>query len=277
MTSLPAHGRWAVALVALLPLSLAAGREPTPEVVEALKKKAEAAQARQLEQHRQQVLKAQRPQIEQMTGHFETQFRPCLWAELDRARRTCGDLPAEARRAVAAAGTKALQATARQFAEQQFGARPHQPLDIPASIQTAVAAALKPVASAEAVAAYDKEHVDRRARLTRAAQLMIVMYLDDRLMLVDSQRKAIAADLEQRWQPAWNVAASDQPFLNNQWPAPDYAAECIAPHLDDRQQAVWKTWCEQAGSKKHNLQVHAMNNVQFSHDNALQADPWWSP
>lgn len=276
--SSPTRCRWAAALVALLPLPVASGLEPpAPAVVEALQKKAEAAQARQLEQQRQQVLQAQRPQIDQMTGHFETQFRPCLWAELDRARRSCGDLPPEARRAVSAAGTKALQATARQFAEQQFGARPHQPIDIPASIQTAVAAALKPVASAEAVAAYDKEHADRRARLIRAAQLMLVTYVDDRLMLVDSQRKAIAADLEKRWQPAWNVATSDQLFLNNQWPAPDYAAECITPHLDDRQQAIWKTWCEQAGWKKHNMSVHGMNNMQFWNDNALQADPWWSP
>lgn len=274
MSSVSARGRWAAALVALLPLPVAGGREPAPEVVEALRKKAEAAQARQLEQQRQQVLQAQRPQIDGMSGHFETQFRPCLWAELDRARRTCGDLPPEARRAVSAAGTKALQATARQFAEQQFGARPHQPIDIPASIQAAVAAALMPVASAEAVAAYEKEHADRRARLARAARMMIILYLDDRLLLLDSQRKAIAADLEKRWQPAWNFATNDQPFVNNQWPAPDYAAECIAPHLDDRQRGVWKTWCEQASWTKFN---GGANNIQLLQDNSVQADPWWSP
>ena len=277
MSSVSARGRWAAALIALLPLPVAGGREPAREGAKDQKQQEKQQAEAEHERQRQKILQAQRPQIDQMTGHFETQLRPCLWAELDRARRSSGDLPPEARRAVAAAGTKALQAAARQFAERQVGAQPLQPIDIPASIQAAVAAALKPVASAEALAAYDREHVDRRARLARAAQLMIVTYLDDRLMLVDSQRKSIAADLERRWQPAWNVAMNDQPFINNQWPAPDYAAECIAPHLDDRQRGVWKTWCEQAGWTRHNFNVHTANHFQFWHDNALQADPWWSP
>jgi len=123
-----------------------------------------------------------------------------------------------------------------------------------------------------------KEHADRQRRRARAAQGVVVVNLDQRLLLVEPQRRAIAADLEKQWQPAWNVASREQPFVNNQSPAPDYAAKSIEPHLDDRQRADWKNWCEQAGWQKHNLSGNGMSNTQLWHDNVVQqADPWWSP
>ncbi|MFN9369054.1 MAG: hypothetical protein ACK6CT_09880 [Planctomycetia bacterium] len=289
------RGRWAeamgflslgLALVFALPLALpltmvlavprpAAAREPAARPAddeltrEALEQK---------QKQRRQVLNGQQQQVDQTTAHYENQWRPLLWAELDRARRICGDLPPDARRAILAAGTKALQSTARQFAEQQFGARPHQPIDVPESIRAGVVAAMEKVAPADAFATYNKEHADRQRRRARAAQGVVVVNLDQRLLLVEPQRRAIAADLEKQWQPAWNVASREQPFVNNQSPAPDYAAKSIEPHLDDRQRADWKNWCEQAGWQKHNLSGNGMSNTQLWHDNVVQqADPWWSP
>jgi hypothetical protein len=229
------------------------------------------------EQRREQILKANGPQVEQMTKHWEAQLRGILWAELDRVRRCCGDLPPDARRAIVGAANKSLATAARQYTEMQFGARPQQPLDAVALLHASIAAALKPVASAEVFAAYEAEESARQGRMDRAVARSIVAALDERLLLSETQREAIAADVEKQWQPAWRVQAQ---FLNTQLPrpAPDFAEKCISSQLDDRQRAEWKAWCQQASASRFGAHGHVNWPGQSGLDvNAVQPDPWWTP
>ena len=88
---------------------------------------------------------------------------------------------------------------------------------------------------------------------------------------------AIAADLQKQWQPGWSNVINGQ-VINNQIVAPDWADKSIAPHLDDRQRAEWKSWCEQAGGTRfgmHNAPVWpGQHGVDIS---GFKADPWWTP
>lgn len=276
MISLPARSLQTAALLALLAMPVAAGREPAIDVQVA--KDVEAQNQRQADQQRAMVLKANAAGIEQQAKqHWEPHLQIVLATHLDNVKRICPNLSPEARRAIAAAGKNAVQAAARQIAEMQFGARPQQPGTAIASISTAVGAALEPFASPEALATYTDVEAERRGRLDRAAQQVTLVILDDRLMLSATQRDAIAADLQKQWQPGWSNVINGQ-VINNQIVAPDCADKSIAPHLDNRQRAEWKSWCEQAGGTRfgmHNAPVWpGQHGVDIS---GLKADPWWTP
>lgn len=250
MTSIPARVLQAAALLALLALPVAGGR-------------ALALEAPRIEQHAKQ--------------HWEPKLQIVLSTHLDTVKRICPDLSPEARRTIAAAGKNAVAAAARQIAEMQFGGRPQQPGVATASISAAVRAALQPFASPEALQAYAEVESERRGRLDRTAQQVALTIIDDRLLLSATQRDAIAADLQKQWQPGWG-GATNTTMMNNQLAAPDFAHKCIVPHLDERQQAEWKTWCEQAGMSRFGMQAMVVWPGQHGLDiSGLKADPWWAP
>lgn len=268
MPSIPVRIPQAAALLAMLSWPVAGGRAPAME----------AENLAQVDQQREQNLKANAAGIEQQAKrHWEPQLQVMLSTHLDTVKRICPDLSPEARRMIAAAGTKAVAAAARQLAEMQFGARPQQPEAATASISAAVRAALQPFASPEALAAYTEVESERRGRLERAAQQVTLTNIDDRLLLSATQREAIAADLQKQWQPNWG-SVTRFPMMNNQLTAPDFANKCVVPHLDERQQAEWKTWCEQAGMSRFGMQTMVVWPGQHGVDiSGLKADPWWAP
>jgi hypothetical protein len=98
--------------------------------------------------------------------------------------------------------------------------------------------------------------------------------VDGELQLSQAQREKIEADLESRWDAAWQRELDDTGgmIINNRPPAPDFADKCIAPHLDERQRADWKTWCEQAGWSRMGQQT----GWNFDGMLGMQPDPWWS-
>lgn len=252
MTSNPARSRWFAAMLALLAMPVAGGREPAIE--------------QQIEQQARQ--------------HWEPQLQIVLSRHLDTVKRICPDLSPEARRTIAAAGKKAVEAAARQLAEMQHGRRPQQPGAATASIGAAVGAALKPFASPEALAAYTDVESERRGRIDRAMRQATITILDDRLSLSAAQRDAIAADLQKLWKPGWCDATHGvmNHMVNNDRAAPDFAEQVVVPHLDDRQRAEWKTWCERAGVTRLGHQAPAIwpghHGLNVSD---IKADPWWAP
>jgi hypothetical protein len=140
-------------------------------------------------------------------------------------------------------------------------------------IRDAVAAAVKPHATAEEFVAYEREQAARIARLNRAACMLIVNKVDGELQLSQAQRETIEADIENRWEAKWLLELHDTGgmIINNRPPAPDFADKCIAPHLDERQRADWKTWCDQAGANRHG------HGFGWNFDGqGMQPDPWWS-
>jgi DNA-binding protein H-NS len=234
----------------------------------------EAKEAKDGKQRQQQAAEKQRQQqIAQQAQQMQQFFQPVLQAELELVRKTCGGLPVEARKKIMAAGTEAVKAVAKQFAEHQFAGRGRQGFDARKTIHEAVAAAVKPHAAVEEFAAYEREQAARIARRARAARILIVNKVDSELELSQSQREKIEGDLEKHWEAGWLRELDDNGgiMINNQRPAPDFADPCVAPHLDDRQKAEWKKWCQQAGWNRTG------HHVGWNFDGqSLQPDPWWS-
>lgn len=236
------------------------------------------AQQKQEEAQRQEAAKRaaeqQREQlIAQQAQQFQQFFQPALQAELERVRKSCGSLPADARRKIVAAGNEAVKVVARQFAERQLaGQGMRQGFEPRKTIHEAVAAAVKPHATAEEFATYQREQAARVARRVRVARIQIVAKLDRELALSQSQRQKIEADLEKHWEAGWLRELDDNGMIiNNFRPAPDFADKCIAPHLDDFQKADWKSWCQQAGWSR------AGHHPGWNSDGrSMQSDPWWS-
>lgn len=250
-------GRCRLLLVwALTPVGLC----PSP-----VKADEEAAPAAEIQ--RQQQIDNQAKQVEQF-------FMPFLQGELELVRRTCGSLAPEARKAIVAAGSEGVKASAKQFAVLQHGERGKKKFDGRQTIHEAVAAAVKPHATPDEYAAFEREHAARLARREQAARTQIVAKLDRQLELSIAQREAITAELEKQWEAGWIRELDDNGNLRvgNEPPAPDFAEACIAPHLDERQRVEWKRWSQQAGWSRMN-QTFGWNFDSPS----LQADPWWKP
>jgi len=242
---------------------------------------ADVAEAQAVKQTREQAAKQAAEQlreqhIAQQARQMQLVFQPALQAELERVRKTCGSLPADARKKIVAAGNEAVTVVARQWAERQLGGQGvGQGFDPRKSIHEAVAAAVKPHATAEEFATYQREQAARVARRVREARIKIVTKLDRELELSQSQRQKIEADLEKHWEAGWLRELDDNgsTMINNFRPAPDFADRCIAPHLDDRQRGEWTTWCQKAGWQ--NVGKNFATNFNFD-GRSMQPDPWWS-
>lgn len=223
---------------------------------------------------------AQRAQfIRQQAAQFENMLQPLLTAELAFVRRTCGSLPADARRDVLAAARQAVHDVAQRVARQQLeGDGGAGRIDVRRAIHERVAAAVESRAVATEFAAYETESRRRVERREEAARLQIVLKVDERLGLTEAQRTAMRDDLRNRWQAAWIRELEDHGMMNNDQPlAPDFADVCIAPHLDAAQLRAWRQWRETAGAE-----AVPVNGIDWSEFNALQQHPqkldaWWRP
>lgn len=269
VTAAVGHAAWAQqesAAAAKKPVEKAARDEAADALAGQKQEEAKQKEAarRAADQQRQQ-------QIAQQARQMQPFFQPALHAELERVRKTCGSLPADARKKIVAAGNETVKVLARQFAERQLAGQGRQGFDPRKTMHEAVAAAVKPHATEEEFAAYEQEQAARVARRVRTARILIVTKLENQLKLTQSQREKIEADLEKHWEAGWlGVLDDNGSIINNLRPAPDFADRCIAPHLDDRQRADWKSWCQQAGWK------HMGQHFGWNFDGqSLQPDPWW--
>lgn len=247
-----------------------AARDGAADPKAAAKQKQEKAE--QQEAAQRAAANVRQRQIAMAAQNIQQSIQAVLQAELALVRTTCGSLPAEARKKIAAAGDEMVKVLARQWAERQVAGQGMQGFDPRKAIREALAAAVKPHATAEEFAAYQREQAARIARRVREARIRIVTKLDGQLELSQSQREKVEADLEKHWEAGWMRDLGDNGMMvNNFRPAPDFADRCIAPHLDDRQRAEWKKWCEQAGWNR--MGHHAGWNFDGQ---SMQPDSWWS-
>lgn len=258
---------WTGRAVACVLIAVAAAAARTAEpLVEGPKEPKET-----VDDPRQAALRLQ--QIEAQAAQMKRFFEPAVQAELERVRRICGDLEPEVRGQVVAAANEAAITLARQFAERSLQGKDRQRLDPAGTVHDAVAKAIEPHVSAEQFANYAREHEAHVARRLRAARLVTVDRLDRQLGLSVAQRSAIGDDLAKAWQAAWPQPLDDRGARVGNVPfAPDFAEACITPHLDERQWAVWKTWCEQAGAQRTRAHARVWN---FDGD-SMQPDSWWT-
>jgi hypothetical protein len=213
-------------------------------------------------------------QIAQRAKQMEQVFQPMLTSELELIRHTCGGLSPEARRAIQAAGRKAVAEAAQGFATRQQTGRlqgdDYHPRD---PIQRGLRIALEALATPDQFAVYSREIERREMRRATAARVSILTRVDRQLNLSASQRQSIEAALEKQWQTAWmrELDARTDMRINNYPPAPDTAAEAIVPHLDPEQAAAWEIWCRTAGSRLMGQNI----NVNFHMQGLTRADDWW--
>jgi hypothetical protein len=242
--------------VSVLAVLALAGAGPTPGAAEPA-----AAPVQVIDQQLQQT------QLQQTREHL----RPAACGELELVRRTCGSLGKESRAPILGAAEAGLTRAAKRFLDRQRGGQDVPGFDVRREIHDAIAPVLEPLVPAAEFAAYQREHAARLARRARTARLRIIAKVTATLDLSAAQAEAIEAELQQRWQPAWLVELDDSGMMTNGLPlAPDFAADAIRPHLDERQQAAWNDWCRQA----------ARSRVRFIsgwNGRSLEPDPWWQP
>lgn len=218
--------------------------------------------------------KADADKKRQQSRQMEQLLQPLVRTELEMVRLACGDLPAESRRAIVAASEQAAVTVAGEWVARQ-DRDASRPLDVRARLHELITAGVEEHVDADRFAAYRREQEARGGRRADVARVRIVAKLDDQLELTAAQRDAILGDLAARWKAAWLRELDDSggALINGYRPAPDFASECIEPHLDARQREEWRAWTRSAGSR----QVQLGNRVRFDGQGLQQADDWWSP
>jgi len=217
--------------------------------------------------------KAEADKKRQQARQMEQLLQPLVRTELETVRLACGALSRESRRGILTAAERAVTSVAEEWVARQ-GRDAARPLDVRARLHELIAAAVEQHVDAASWAAYRREQEAHGSRRAEAARIRIVSKIDDQLELTAAQRAALLADLAARWQPSWIRELDDSPggaMINGYRPAPDYAAECIEPHLDPRQREEWRAWTRAAGSR----QVQLGNRIRFEGQGLQQADDWW--
>jgi broad specificity phosphatase PhoE len=218
--------------------------------------------------------KAEADKKRQQARQMEQLLQPLVRTELEMVRLACGDLPPESRRQILTAAERAAATVAGEWVARQ-GRDATRPLDVRARLHELIKAAVEQHVGTIRYAAYRREQEARDGRRGAAARIRIVSKLDDQLELTGRQREAILADLAGRWNPSWLRELDDAggAVINGYRPAPDYAAECIEPHLDARQREEWRSWIRSAGSR----QMQFGTRIRFDGQGLPENDPWWGP
>lgn len=270
-------GGWPLAL--LLAAAAARADEPDAALRRAAERDAKAVawlleQGRALRQEQPPVDRQREQQIVQQAEQMQRFLQPVLASELEMIRQSCGGLDAAGRKRVLAAGQTAVTKAARSIAERQLTGRlGRDDFDPREEIRTGLVAELRACATPQEFAAYRQEQGARAERRATAARLRIVAKLDQQLDLTAAQRRAIEADLVGRWEPGWlAVLGESGGLVNNQPPAPDYAAAAIKPHLAPGQAAAWEAWCRSAGARITGHRV----SWNFDGQGLQNLDDWWT-
>lgn len=220
---------------------------------------------------------AQAAQRKQQAKQIEQMLQPAVRTELEIIRQACGDLPSSVRATLRAAAQQAAADVAQKWVGQQENGQRGRPtggtFDARVLLHERIAAAVEKAVEPEAFAAYRRESAAREARREEAARMRIVVKVDEQLDLTDAQREAILGDLRRRWQASWIRELFDNGgvVVNGQRPAPDYAAVCITPHLDAKQQEAWAAWARAASGRQFNVG----QGMRFDGQGLQQDDEWW--
>jgi hypothetical protein len=219
-----------------------------------------------------------RQQIEQMAAQYEPMLMRVLQDELELVRTLHGDLPVEARRAIVAAGEKAVKEGAFAFSEAMNTPQPvPAPQGVAGELFDAVGRAFGfPIAEepprradgakkaeakkklvdpcqliGEAVAGSlieqigeerGKDFLDelsKREQRRRAASVRrLVGVLDDDLFLSAKQRESIEAAIGEKWDEGLAMALDHRMEINGRKIYPGLPYKRVLPHLTPAQQST---------------------------------------
>jgi len=219
-----------------------------------------------------------RQQIKQQATHWEQQLTKLLYGDLELIRCVTGDIPRDARKAIARDGEKAVKEAAVRLAELQFGGRKgaqNNDSDDPVElVSAALAKSLAEHVGNEAAAALSRQFAERNERRQAAAVHGIVALLDGELFLTAAQREQIERSLLEKWNDAMTAVLEGMHLFDGRRVFPGLPADCISPHLTETQRKLFSAGGNSAlngvSQRQMWMRMNALNNAQ-----AAARDPWW--
>jgi hypothetical protein len=219
-----------------------------------------------------------RQQIKQQATHWEQQLTKLLYGDLELIRSVTGDIPRDARKAIARDGEKAVKQGALRLAELQFGggkrAKEKAPDDPTELVSTALAKSLAEHVGSPQAAAFTRQIAERSERRQTAAVHAIVAVLDGELFLTAAQREQIERSLVGKWSDAMTVGLEGMHFVDGRRVLPGLPADCISPHLTESQRKLFTVQENGAGNGAAQRQAWMRMNALNSAQSAAR-DPWW--
>ncbi len=237
-----------------------------------------------------------REQAKQLAVHWEQLLTKLLFSHLELLRGICGDLPPEARRAIAKAGEDVVKEATLELAEAQLGGRPmrraaaaagkpaparkHGPpatADIAAArITDAIGKAVAEQVGKEQAAAFAAELSARNDRRKRSCIDACIAMLDAHVVLSPAQREAIARSLSDRWNDDMLMKLRVVHRHHGRLIFDQSVNACIVPHLDDSQRRVF------SGPANQRMEIHVGGQSPIADmlgriHPPLPRDPWWFP
>ena len=219
-----------------------------------------------------------RQQIKQQATHWEQQLTKLLYGDLELIRSVTGDIPRDARKAIARDGEKAVKQGALRLAELQFGGGKQvkeKASDDPAElVSTALAKSLAEHVGSPQAAAFTTQIAERSERRQAAAVHAIVAVLDGELFLTAAQREQIERSLVGKWSEAMTVGLEGMHFVDGRRVLPGLPADCISPHLTESQRKLFTVQENGVGNGAAQRQTWMRMNALNSAQSAAR-DPWW--
>jgi len=218
-----------------------------------------------------------RQQIKQQATHWEHLLTRLLYGELEMIRSISGDIPRDARRAIAQAGEQAVKEAAVRLAELQFGGRKGEENtagDPAARVSDSLAKSLVEHVGSPQAAAFTRQIAERSERRKVATVHEIVAVLDGELFLTARQRKQIERSLLETWNDAMALSLEGVHWIDDRRVFPGLPADCISPHLTETQRKLFSAGGNSAlngvSQRQMWMRMNALNNAQ-----AAARDPWW--
>jgi hypothetical protein len=219
-----------------------------------------------------------RQQIKQQATHWEQQLTKLLYGDLELIRSVTGDIPRDARKAIARDGEKAVKQGALRLAELQFGggkrAKEKASDDPTELVSAALVKSLAEHVGSPQATAFTRQIAERSERRQAAAVHAIVAVLDGELFLTAAQREQIERSLLREWSDAMTGALEGMHFVDGRRVFPGLPADCISPHLTDSQRKLFTVQENGAGNGAAQRQTWMRMNALNSAQSAAR-DPWW--
>ena len=254
-----------------------------------------------------------RQQIKQQATHWEQLLTKLLYGELELIRSMSGDIPRDARRAIAKAGEQAVKEAAVRLAELQFGGPRRRPeaglgrivinglgklivngqkiaVEQPAAggreddenksgdpaslVSDSLAKSLAEHVGSEQAAVFTRQIAERSERRKAAAVHEIVSVLDGELFLTARQREQIERSLSEKWEEAMALSLEGVHWVDDRRVFPGLPTDCISPHLSEAQRKRFAPQGNGGGGVVSQRQTWMRMNV-LNNVPAAARDPWW--
>jgi hypothetical protein len=210
------------------------------------------------------------PVVAQFEQEFGPQFRQLYRSELHFMRLVCQPTREQYERILAESATEnttvrrlAALIRDRQEGRVMVGAQQFEVQDLRKLITDRLAKSLRPTLSADQAARYQKELEQRAESRKRAALLILLARLDQKLALTAGQRATLGEILEKNWNDSWGHMQWLMHEAQHFPPLPD---DKILPVLTETQKNSWRA------APKANL--HFGFNLEFVPGIEIEEEVW---